>query len=193
MIFNLRLKKTKPKQQKHHQDQTKPKTKHMRIMHTSVMQVVYRQTEGIRVRKAVSLARFEGASSVLTPRERHLSCSKVTRPCWCTQPLSCACTAPRCSEEQVQGNTVTNLSSFAVLSHSMSNCHRSRTSLFSMLEMTTTRRCTLHLYSHSERCHSGYSQRQETRHGTEDTAASRRSEETRSAPHTHLSSAPPRC
>lgn len=56
---------------------------------------------------------------------------------------------------QAQRHTLTHVSSLAVLSHSMSNCHRSRTSLLSMLEMTTTRRCTRHLQSHSERSSPG--------------------------------------
>lgn len=42
----------------------------------------------------------------------------------------------------------------------MSNCHRSRTSLLSMLEMTTTRRCTMHLYSHSARSHGSHLERE---------------------------------
>lgn len=53
-------------------------------------------------------------------------------------------------EEQGKGNTVTHLSSFAVLS----NCHRSTASLFSTLEMTTATCCTTHSYSPSERRHS---------------------------------------
>lgn len=43
----------------------------------------------------------------------------------------------------------TYLSSFAVLSHSISNCHLSRTSPLSIFEMTTTSFWTEHLYNHS--------------------------------------------
>lgn len=51
----------------------------------------------------------------------------------------------------IVGNKYTYVSFFAVLSHSISNCHLSRTSVVSLLEITTTSLWTRHSKSHSKK------------------------------------------